>query len=226
MADKTESNLTNKERYLINNFKLDENTVRAISEIGRLVGTKKFNVWIAKEIKKKPELIHNAKDFQYIVDWSTKISPDINELSFQQAFDLSTEWHKSIKYDEKAKNKEVEDDGNVLYRCRDKKHLFVLLGPEDLKQEGKVMHNCVGDYTEKVRNNRSLIISLRDDKNESHVTVEIDTKTGMSLQVRGKANGDPAPKYQRLITEFAIFSSGYGDVMDKELMDLMKLNFE
>lgn len=225
MASELENNLTNKEKYLINNFKLEESTVKTISELGRLVGTNKYNVWIAKEVKKKPEILSNLNDVQYIIDWAVKANPDINVMSFNEAFTLSTEWHKNIKYDENATNKEKEDDNNVLYRCRDKKHFFMILTPEELHQEGEVMKNCVGGYTEKVRNNRSLIVSLRDEKNESHVTIEIDTQTGMTLQVKGKTNTEPAPKYQKLITEFAIYASGFGTLMDKELLDLMNLNF-
>lgn len=220
-----ENNLTNKEKYLINNFKLEESVVKTISELGRLVGTNKYNVWIAKEVKKKPEIISNLNDVQYIIDWAVKANPNINELSFKEAFELSTEWHKNIKFDETSKNEQKEDDINVLYRCRDKKHFFILLTPDELHQEGEIMHNCVGGYTEKVRNNRSLIVSLRDEKNESHVTIEIDIQTGMTLQVKGKTNTEPASKYQKLITEFAIYASGFGTMMDKELLDLMNLNF-
>ena len=74
--------------------------------------------------------------------------------------------------------------------------------------------------------NESLIISLRDEKNEPHVTIEIDSTTGMTIQVRGKSNADPIPKYQKMITEFAVFSSGEGENIDKELMELMELKFD
>ena len=219
--------LTKKEKYLINFFKLDENTVRSISEIGRIVGTNKYNVWIAKEIKKNPELINNNQDIQYVIDWASKKNPNINELSFEQAMQQSTDWHNNLKFDETVTNKSIEEeDGNIVYRCRDKKHYFMVLQPEELNQEGQIMRNCVGTYTEKVRNRKSLIVSLRDNSGESHVTIEIDIQTGMVIQVRGKANGEPAPKYQKLMTEFAIFASGNEDNLDKELLELMNLSFD
>lgn len=218
--------LTNKEKYLIETFKIDEPVVKKISEIGRLVGTHKYDVWIAKEVKKDSTLLNNLDGFLYVIDWAQKMRPNISTLSFEQAHAHSEEWHNTMQFDEKAKNKEIEEDEKILYKCKDGKHYFVLLEPDELRLEGEIMRNCVGSYTDKVKAGRSLIVSLRDEKNESHVTIEIDTQTGMAIQTKGKANGEPNPKYLKLITEFAIFASGYADTMDKELLELMNMKFD
>jgi len=218
--------LTNKEQYLVSTFKIDESLVKKISEIGRLVGTHKYDVWIAKEVKKENGLLNNLDGFLYIIDWAQKKRPNIFNMSFEEAHKFSEEWHNSIEFNEDAKNKESEDGNRILYKCKDGIHYFVLLETDDLSLEGEIMRNCVGSYTDKVRFGRSLIVSLRDDKNSSHVTIEIDTQTGMAIQTKGKANAEPAPKYLKLITEFAIFASGYADVMDRELLDLMNMKFE
>lgn len=219
--------LTNKEKYLIDIFKIEESLVKKISEIGRLSGTQKFNIWIGAQVKKDNTLLNNLDGFLFIIDWAKKEKPNILSLSFEQAFVLSSSWHADMKFDEKVKNKDKEEDDKILYRCRDGMHYFVLLDVDDLATEGEIMRNCVGSYTDKVRNGRSLIVSLRDNKlNESHVTVEIDTQSGMAIQTRGKANGEPSPKYLKLITEFAIFASGYSNSMDKELLELMNMKFE
>jgi hypothetical protein len=218
--------LTNKEKYLIETFKIEESLVRKISEIGRLVGTHKYDVWIAKEVKKDNTLLNNLDGFLFVIDWAQKERPNISSLSFEQARVLSQEWHDTIQFDEQAKNKEKEDDEKILYKCKDNKHYFVLLDPEDLRTEGEIMRNCVGSYTDKVKMGRSLIVSLRDEKNESHITIEIDTQTGMAIQTKGKGNAEPAPKYLKYITEFAIFASGYADTMDKELLELMNMKFD
>jgi hypothetical protein len=218
--------LTNKEKYIVETFKIEEELVRKITEIGRLVGTHKYDVWIAKEVKKDKTLLSNLDGFLFIIDWAQKEKPNISSLSFERAHTLSQEWHDSIQFDENAKNKEKEDDDKILYRCKDGLHYFVLLEPEDLLTEGEIMRNCVGSYGDKVRHGRSLIVSLRDEKNESHITIEIDTNTGMAIQTKGKGNSEPAPKYLKLITEFAIFASGYSDTMDKELLELMNMKFD
>ena len=218
--------LTNKEKYLLETFKLDEELIKKISEIGRLVGTHKYDIWIAKEVKKDNSLLANLEGFLFVIDWVQKERPNISSLSFEQATVLSQEWHNSMQFDESVKNKSKEEDDKILYRCKDGIHYFVLLDPEDLRVEGETMRNCVGSYTDKVKFGRSLIVSLRDEKNESHVTIEIDTHTGMAIQTKGKANNEPAPKYLRLITEFAVFASGYASSMDKELLELMNMKFE
>jgi hypothetical protein len=221
-----EEELTNKERYLLETFKIDKELIKKISEIGRLVGTHKYDIWIAKEVKKNNTLLNNLDGFLFIIDWAQNQKPNISPLSFEQAHVLSQEWHDTIQFDNTVKNKEKEEDDKILYRCKDGIHYFVLLDAEDLMIEGETMRNCVGSYTDKVRNGRSLIVSLRDEKNESHVTIEIDTHTGMAIQTKGKGNGEPAPRYLKLITEFAIFASGYSDTMDKELLELMNMKFD
>lgn len=219
---------TKKEQYIIDNFKLEEKIVKSISEIGRIVGTNKYDIWIAKEVKKDNKLINNTKEFQYIIDWVKNEKPNLMELTFDTALANSETWHKSLTFKEDVKNdpKVEEEDERVIYRCSDKKHFFLLLFPEDLENEGNIMKNCVGGYKDKVRSGRSLILSLRDENNESHTTIEVDTQSGLTTQIRGKANTDPSKKYQKLITEFAIFATGYNDSIDKEISELINLKFE
>ena len=226
MAKQDKAELSGREKYLIEQFKLDEKTVKSIIEIGRLVGTHKYDVWIAKEIMKNPDLLGDIKDFQYIIDWAKKKRPNIMNMGFKDAFKLSEDWHKNLKFKEVDRKEIKEENERIIYRCSDGKHFFMLLRPEDLSEEGDLMRNCVGGYTEKIRSGRSLIVSLRDDKNISHVTVEIDVETGMTLQIRGKGNADPVPRYKKFIAEFAIFAAGYGDQMDKEILELLNMKFE
>jgi hypothetical protein len=221
-----EGQLSGKEKFLTEVFKLDAKTVKSILEIGRLVGTHKYDIWIAKEVKKNPDILFNVKDVQYIIDWANRMRPDINRMSFKEAFKASEAWHKNMKFEDVERAEVKEEDERIIYRCSDGKHYFMLLRPEDLSEEGNIMKNCVGGYTEKVRHGRSLIVSLRDENSVSHVTLEVDVETGMSIQIRGKANSDPSPKYKRLIAEFAIFAAGYGEQMDKEILELLNMKFE
>jgi hypothetical protein len=219
--------LSGREKYLIENFKrLDEKMVKAIIEIGRMAGTHKYDVWIAKEVLKNSDLLRNAKDFQYIIDWAQKKHPNIMGMDFAQAFKESEEWHKNLKFTKVDREEHKEEDERIIYRCSDGKHFFMLLRPEDLSEEGDIMRNCVGGYTDKVRLGRSLIVSLRDEKNTSHVTIEVDVETGMTLQIRGKGNADPVAKYKKLIVEFAMFSADYGKDMDKEILELLNMKFD
>lgn len=220
------SAISNKEKHIIEKLQLDEGFVKKITQIGNLIGTNKYDVWIAQEIKKNNNLLNNTKDFQYIIDWVKSEKPNLFDFDFEKAMKKSNEWHSNLKFDENAKNDESADDERIVYRCKDKKHFFIILLSEELEKEGNIMKNCVGGYTNKVSMGKSFIVSLRDEKNESHVTIEIDSNTGVALQIRGKANTEPSLKYQKLITEFAIFASGYDAKLDQELIDLINMQFD
>jgi hypothetical protein len=220
------SDITKRESHIMQKMGLDIDSTKSISEIGRIAGTHKYDVWIAREVKKENGIINRMSDFQYIIDWAQKDRPNIFNYSFEDAFEASKNWHETFKNkDNKKIFEEDKDEERVVYKCKDGEHYFMLLNPSDLKIEGDVMSHCVGSYTSKVSSGRSLIISLRDRKNQPHATIEIDIKTSSVVQVRGKANSTPIPKYMKLITEFAIFSSGYEDEIDEEIQKLIDLKF-
>lgn len=216
----------NKERFLIENMKLDEATAKAVTEIGRLCGTNKYDIWIAKLVKKQPDYINQVQDFSYILDWAKVARPNILEMSFEDAMTQSKAWHDNLgfTYENMPAEAQAEEDEKIIYRCRDGKHYFTMLEPHELGYEGQAMRHCVGGYGDKVRKEQSLILSLRDSNNEPHVTIEIDTQTRKTVQIRGKANQEPAPKYQRLITEYAFACMGPKSILDQELLELLGIN--
>ena len=224
---------TNKENYLINQFKLDTDTVKSITEIGKMVGNSQYNIWIAKEVKKDASVIERTQDIQYILDWVKSESPDLMSLSFKEAMSASNKWHKELFDNDDQKpyipNKEQDKsdidkyDERIVFKCSDKKHFFLILKPEDLAKEGNLMRHCVGNYTDKVRTGKSMILSLRDDKNYPHVTIEVDTDSGTVVQTRGVANSEPSKKYKNMLIEFAIYASGYDKNIVNEYGVLIKI---
>ena len=231
IEEKQQNDLTSREIFIVDNLKIDPSTVKLITEIGRLSGTHKYDVWIAREIKKNSKLINKQRDFQFILDWIQRLPEDINKLSFEEAYKKSDEWHKNLPVKEKKKEefkkiKEEVQDVRVIYKCKDQKHSFILLKPEELDREGSLMNHCVATYKSKLKSGNCLIISLRDDQNNPYVTIELDTHTGRVIQIRGNSNQNPSLKYLKLIHEFALYSTGHGENIDKELVELMNTNFE
>ena len=78
--------MTKKEKYLMENFKISENDIMEIAEIGRICDTHKYNVWIAKEFKKNKEIIKDKSKIQYILDWAKKEKPNINNFNFEKEY--------------------------------------------------------------------------------------------------------------------------------------------
>ena len=66
------------------------------------------------------------------------------------------------------------------------------------------MGHCVGGYCNEVRKKATYIFSLRDKKNEPHVTIEIEPDNGKYnvIQIQGKQNSEPSPEYKEMVKEF------------------------
>ena len=101
----------------------------------------------------------------------------------------------------------------------------MILNANELETEGDIMKNCVGSYKEKINLGKSLIISMRDKKNQPHITLEIDIKTHSVTQVRGKANSNPSDEYLKVITEFALFASGFEGEIEEDISKIINFNF-
>ena len=219
--------LTKREKQIINTMNLDLETTKSITEIGRLCGTNKYDVWIGREISKNISLLNQQHNFQFIIDWAKKEKPDIFSLNFEEAMNASKEWHDNFKTTGKYRIfEEDKDEERVVYVSKNKKFFFMLLNPDELEIEGDIMKNCVSSYKSKLIKGQSLILSMRDNKNQPHVTIEIDVRTSSVTQVRGKANTPPSKEYMKIIAEFALYVSGYEDYSNKEIIDLIDLNFE
>jgi hypothetical protein len=67
---------------------------------------------------------------------------------------------------------------------------------------------------------------MRDKKNEPHITIEVDVRTSSVVQVKGKANTNPSEEYLKLITEFAIYASGFEEDFNDDIINLINLKFK
>lgn len=208
--------------YLINNFKISEIDANRIIDICKKSHSEKYIVWAAKEFKKNNEIIQNSEILIQVFDWVKRNKINILSYSFQDAFEQSKKWHdENFSITKNANEALEEDDPTIIYRCKDKKHFFKLLSPSDLNDEGEMMGNCIGGYGEKIKQGKSIIISLRDDKNMPHVDIEIDARTGESLQVRGKKNEDPVKKYKSLIMEYVFHIMKEDSDIDNEVQEII-----
>lgn len=222
-----------------------EDIVRKISQVGESLGyiginlskddaknnqrKHKYDVWIAKEAKKDLAILNRMVDLRLIVDWATETKVDLFAYTFQEAFENQSVWHLEMisKYDiEKIDIPEI-DDNRIVFRFSDKKHFLYLLNAEELKYEGKIMGHCVGgnNYKQKLKNGLSLILSIRDSKNEPHVTIEIDVPSKSVVQQQGKSNKEPVKKYKDFIKEFLLFSTDFGGLENKEIIKFLNMNF-
>lgn len=189
----------------------------------------KYDVWIAKEVKKNIQILDRVQDIRLIIDWASQTKANLFSYSFDSAVIAQNEWHKSLLTTlniDKLLIPEL-DEKRIVFRFSDNKHFLYILSEDDLKSEGEIMGHCVGgtSYKQRVKNKLSLILSLRDNKNEPHVTIEIDTRSKMIVQQYGKGNSDVALKYKKLIKEFFLYSTNFKEQQDKEILDFLNLHF-
>lgn len=243
--------MTNREQYIKDTFfsKLPEEEaieiVKKISEIGDSIGfiganvsqdnTKsekrkhKYDVWISKEVSKNREILKKSLELRLIIDWATETNADIFQYDFEDAFQEQEDWHEDMKrkYQIEKMNIPDIDEKRVVFRFSDKKHFLYLLTPGDLKVEGTVMGHCVGGagYKSKVKNKQSLILSIRDEKNMPHVTIEVDVKARRTVQKYGKGNKPPVRKYLEMYAEYVYFATDFKDLKDREVLKFLNLDF-
>jgi len=220
------STIDKKSKFLIDKFKISEDLLYQILDISQGIGSSKYNVWLAKESKKNPNIL-NIEKVRYIVDWAQIEKPDILRFGFEEALTKSEEWHISLKQNFKNVSKQNLVESRIVYNCSDSEHFFLKLKPDDLHLEGELMGNCVGgfSYINRLKRKEILILSLRDKNNIPHVTIEICNKTGREIQTRGKCNEVPKSKYMNMIAEFALYAINpdQDKRLDEELLKLLKL---
>ena len=190
-------------------------------------GRKRFAKWLANAVYRQETDVNNNidsvdnpeelrvynNDVRYITDYfngAQDIPQNIWDMTFQQVFDLSEEWHEQFKGNE---------DSAGPYETKDVVYDFgngftiVKVPPEDLGTEGDNMGHCVGGYCDSVRSGSVVIYSLRNAKNMPHATIEV-YKNGTVDQIKGKQNAPPVPKYRPMIkqwlktTDFDYISNG------------------
>lgn len=219
--------------------------VKKISEVGESLGyigvnlsksqeknnqrKHKYDVWIAKEVKKNNSVLNRIVDLRLIIDWASDTKTDLFSYTFDEALEEQAKWHLEMfaKYDIEKLDIPDIDENRIVFRFSDKKHFLYLLNAEELKYEGKSMGHCVGgsNYKQKLKNGLSLILSIRDSKNQPHVTIEIDIPSRMVVQQQGKGNSEPAKKYKNFLKEFLLFSTDFGGLENKEVMKFLNSNF-
>ena len=181
----------------------------------------KYDVWIALQVRRElmsdpnsSSSILDNDDIFLVLDWAIETKPNLTAYSFEQAMSEQAKWLKRLS-DQGVVRPPPLDLDRVIYKCSNNYFVY-LLGPEDLAFEGKVMGHCVnGDhYKSKIKNKRSLIVSLRDERNMPHVTIEIGISKGANrmwvgsvVQQQGKSNLIPNEKYHAALREFILFSN-------------------
>lgn len=154
-------------------------------------------------------------DRQSFMDWYNIGVTNVNSMSIEQAAKNIYEWHKKMA-EEGEGLKYKEGTAHIVYGPKWKNDAFngwtirKVTTENDLKTEGNKMNHCVGSYCNAVEVGNSIIYSLRDPKNEPHVTIEGEPKYSSKkeidnisfAQIYGHSNSEPKAQYKEMIKEW------------------------
>lgn len=168
--------------------------------------------------------IHFEKFADHIGDWlraaiATKkrwiepheAFPNEGSLRLKQAQDLGSIGNMANK-DMKEFNDRMRGlvslgiDEKTVMKFDDGYRIVELTSPLALDAEGAHMNNCtgMGSYDKKLAEETHRYYSLRDAQNKPHVTFEVQVDKNLLIQLEGKANQPPRPKYMRYVVAFAL----------------------
>ena len=130
-------------------------------------------------------------------------------LRFNDFTSKINEWDQELQSQHAEKD---EDNGKVIFKLPNGWTIRELAA-DDLDYEGAQMGHCVGgsSYEHAVDNEEIRIISLRDEENVPHATMELQghlsgswphNVTWVIEQVQGKGNTIPKPEYQAMIKDW------------------------
>lgn len=210
-----------------------------------------FKIWILRKFReirarRKIENLSEDQKNQYkkflesldlIADWYNSELPDIDSYSADSAIDAQREWHdymagrgEGLRYD--PVNQSLIQYGPIWKNNKFNGHYIIEIKSEnDLLAEGNMMHNCIGDYTEELKNGSMRFFSLRTSENKPLVSIGTDPeiKNFTKDKLKAHSNSEPDVKEKEMIKEWVeekLSSSGKPkfdgslDIIDLKLLDL------
>lgn len=146
-----------------------------------------------------------------ILDWANDegVANDIHRFSWEEAVAESDRWHAECKLIPGGVYSPTKPE-NISHTFKDGWTMQKIDTKRDLEVEGNKMNHCVGrgGYWQKVRDGVSEIYSLRDEKNEPWVTIELSGWSQRQvIQIMAHGDDEPDKKLRRRVKEW------FSDVM-------------
>lgn len=137
-------------------------------------------------------------DYNDYINSARDCGEDVNAPEIRYPSDFKKAHDKMTKKATVIRNeKQINDFMNTAKKYQrldgfSNENYVILLAkyPEDLIQEGKALHHCVGTYVNRVAEQKCLIFFIRkkDKEEEPFYTLELDTNDFKIVQCRGKQN--------------------------------------
>lgn len=170
------------------------------------------NTVLAAQCKKSPPPIEER---EHIIDYliSDDAPQRLRKMSYAQAKESAKKWSENNQ--KKGRNLvDTDEDIEPFKELENGLRIVKLLTKKAYEREGFLMNHCLGGYSP----GNTTVYSLRDQKNDPHVTFEITKDDDSVQQVKGKGNGSIHPRY---IDPTLLFLKEMGiDVRPSEMKNL------
>lgn len=140
-----------------------------------------------------------------IFDWAIDERAEIHNYDWVTALAESERWHEECKLLSPGGRYRKTDPENIVKEYEDGWTMQKITNEHDLEVEGSKMGHCVGGggYWRAVERGDAEIYSLRDPKNEPHVTIELAGKDNLEvIQIQGKEDKRPIAEYRERVAEW------------------------
>lgn len=158
----------------------------------------------------KPLNAKFTQDIEHLADWLVHIvaskgsSTVLHDLRGVQSLEIANQ--QADKYfnaiSSNIEDSEEKEGTKTILQLPNGFRWVEVMSEPCLSREGKLMGHCVGGYSHSVKGGYKKIFSLRDSKNEPHVTIEFDVNTDAIKQIKGKENEPPVEKYWHHVAKF------------------------
>ena len=166
--------------------------------------------WLVKRFLAGEPLFEVKLDNNFItkvshaIDYLNEEDKVPDRLSVEDTLIKAANW--SYKIEIETKNLEGEGASEPVYAFENGYQFVKLISKEAFTREGNKMGHCVAGYYDRSASGCISIYSLRDEKNEPHVTIEVNGD-GKIIQIQGKGNKVPVERYLSMTSDFIIDKS-------------------
>lgn len=189
--------------------------------------------------RKRQKYRNFIKDWHDYIGWSKELKYDMNDEyvifppDFIKAHDRLMEEHEALRL-EKEKKKEMEFDRKIkkIMAENRKKSPFdfasgglIIVTPkglEDIRNEGRVLHHCVGDRAAAVAEGFTTICFIREVSAPDEPYYTLEYNNGRLIQCRGKSNKAAPAKIKEFATAFTNKLQKYEKEVEKKKQGIGK----
>lgn len=125
--------------------------------------------------------------------------------SLKLRHDLATKNLNIIVTDKEKREMELVLSKDLYKDLEYKDDIYEVLRPtcaQDIIEEGKRLHHCVGSYVDLVRNNQTMILFMRDKNYPKESLITLEVRDGTLRQYAGNCDRKPTEKEMKFIEKY------------------------